>query len=855
MLQVPAYATINGITIYADDTLFYKFYAVAAAPGIRLDAEGQPVFLLVKYALSDEDRLANPALPAGGGYLNFDIQFDVSDPDLEQIRNQLQPVVDAQWQQYRNGTDQDKARAGVANTTEPPKIEFGTPTWTGGRVAMDAPQAKELVQARVSEAEPSLLSGNIAVFNMDLTPAGATFMQRTLVTPESGIDLTPIQVSYDLKFWARLPAVKIHIQADSKKIHDYLHKVLDGRGNDYCTTYDFQHTDLTEDSIKMSGAIDVQIDTGSGSLPEEVISELRNYSLDLVKQMIQSSFFTSQPPTPPDNGDPPNMSNGSTNTKKYFKKLYSAAEMNIDFNLEQRSVIEWLIHPQATLETFFKGMNPDQIKQHVREINLDDDFFKNLQLNVRVYTDFVDPAIADVEVQVRYTGNDESGQAQEKNKTFTFTSADPQKWSVSLIGHQREYLYRYRVGFKGQEAGAFSQWTGSKSPELNVSIPNPGKVDLIVLVGDVDFDTLVEQIQVQVAYEDPAAGVGREESVVLLSASRQEDRYLRTIFKPRNQPIQYKTRFRMKSGEVREDQAWHTTQGPQLLINQPFIDVLRVSLLPAGDGWDDVVAVSVELHYEDQQADYLAQDTISLKSREEFRTWKVSLRTRSVTAFSYRWLASYKNGHFEDSGWKTGSGSGTYPIIVRRQGFKILVLPDLLDFAASPITEVHLQYKAAGLDLQETFKFSDKTPQTWSIDVPQGAVLEYTVAVTHFPATSSPVEVTPTTERDSVVVIPAYRAPIPGKITVAVFPTLLDFSVTQIVTLDLHYDDDAHNVHAAGALTFTNNQVQNWEVTVKDLNHSQFTYMLSYFTTDGVEHPQPVKAQDTPRIIIPKFKA
>jgi hypothetical protein len=855
MLQAPAYANINGVTIYADDSLFYKFYPVAAAPRIRLDADGQPVFLLVKYALSDEDRLADPSLPPGGGYLNFDIQFDVPDTDLAQIRKQLQPAVDAQWQQLKNGTAQDKARPGVANTTEPPKIEFGTPTWTGGKVAMDAPQAKELVQARVSEAQPSLLSGNIAVFNMDLTPAGATFMQRTLVTPEGGIDLTPIQVSYDLKFWARLPAVKIHIQADSKKIHEYLRKVLDGRGHDYCTTYDFQHTDLTEDSIKMSGVIDVQIDTGSGSLPEEVISELRNYSLDLVKQMIQSSFFTSQPPAAPDSGEPSNLSDGSRNTKKYFKKLYNAAEMNINFNLEQRSVIEWLIHPQATLETFFKGMSPDQIQQHVREINLDDDFFKNLQLTVRAFTDFSDPAVADVEAQVRYAGTDENGQAQEKNKTFTFTSADPQKWSVSLIGHQREYQYRYRVGFTGQEAGEFSQWTTSKATELNVSIPNPGKIDLIVLVGDVDFDTLVQQVQVQVAYEDPAAGVLREEGVLLLSASHQEDRYQRTIFKPRSQPIQYKTRFRMKSGEVREDEAWRSTQGPQLLINQPFIDVLRVSLVPAGDGWDDIVAVSVELRYEDHQADYLAQDTLSLKSREEFKTWKISLRTRDLTDFSYRWLASYKNGHLEDSGWKTGSGSGTYPIVVRRQGFKILVLPDLLDFGASPITEVHLQYKGAGVDLQETFKFTDKTPQTWNIDVPQGADLQYTVAVTHFPATASPVELAPATERDTVVVIPAYRAPIPGKMTVTVFPTLVDFAVSQIVTLDLHYDDDAHNVHAAGALTFTDNQPQNWEITVKDLNQKQFTYKLSYFTADGVEHPQPVKAQDTPRIIIPRFKA
>lgn len=853
MLQAPAFSKINGVTIFSDDALFYKFYPIAAAPDIRLDKNGHPVFLLVKYAISDEDRLANPTLPAGGGYLNFDIQFDVPEADLKEIQKQLQPVVDAQWKRLKNGTPEEQARPGVAGTTEAPKVEFGTPTWTGGKVAMDAPQAKELVSARVSEAEPSLLSGNIAVFNMDLTPAGATFMQRTLVQPSgTAIDLTPIQVSYDLKFWARLPAVRIHVKADSQKIHQYVRKVLDGRGIDYCTTYDFQHTDINEDTLKMSGAIDVQIDTGSGSLPNEVIEELRNYSLDLVKQMIQSSFFTSNPPAQPADVDPSKFSGGGT--KKYFKKDYSAAEMKIDFSLEQRSVVEWTIHPQTTLETFFHGMTPDEIKQYVRQIDLEDDFFKNLQLTVRAFTDFADPNVADVEVQVHYEGTDENGQSREKNITFTFTSPDPQKWSVSLIGSQREYQYRYRVGFKGQDAGPFTGWASSKSPDLNVTAPNPGKIDLAVLAGDVDFDALVKQLQVSVRYEDPEAGVDREEKVVLLNATRQEDRYQRTIFKPRGKPIQYRTRFIMKSGEVREDDNWQSTNGPQIVINQPFLDVLRVSLLPAGDGWEDVIAVPVELKYEDMGNNYNVEDSLPLKSKEEFKTWKVYLRDRNVRDFRYRWQASYKNGHLEESGWKSGSGTGTYPVIVTRQGLRIMLLPDLLDFSASPITEIHMRYKAAGVDLQETFKFNDKPAQTWSIDVPQGAPVEYTYQVTHHPAGGGTIVLPEITEHDTVVVIPPYHAPSAGKIPVQVFATLVDFSTTPIVTLDLRYDDEGNNVHTVGALTFTDNKTQTWEVNVKDVNQKQFTYKLSYFTSDGLEHPQPLKAQDAPRIIIPKYK-
>ena len=862
MLQVPAFAQINGVTIFADDALFYKFYPIAASPSICLDKNGRPVFLLVKYAISDEDRLAKPNLPAGGGYVNFDVQFDVSEADLTEISKILQPGVESTWNRLKNGTAQEKALPGVAGTTQAPKVEFGIPAWSGGKSAMDAPQSDELVQARVSEAEPSALTANVAVFSMTLTPAGASFMQRTMVRPSgSGIDLTPIQVTYDLKFWARLPAVRIQVKADSQKIHQYIKKVMDGKGVDQCTTYDFQHTDISEDTVKTSGAIDVQIDTGSGALPNEVIEELRKYSLELVKQMIQSTFFSSNPPAPSASADPPvDDGSDSTNPKKYFKKDYSSSEMHIDFNLEQRSVVEWAVHPQATLETFFRGMSADEIKQYVREIDLDDDAFKNLQLTVRAFTDFSDPNVAFVEVQVRYEGTDENGQEREKNQTFTFTSADPQKWSVSLIGSQREYQYRYRVGFKGRDAGPFSDWARAKTPELNIVVPSPGKIDLAVLAGDVDFDTLVQQVQVHIAYEDTELGVGREESVVLLNASRQEDHYQRSILAPRRKPFQYYTRFRLKSGDVREvpdDDRPLSSNGPQIVINQPYEDVLRVSLLPAGDGWDDIINTSVELKYEDMPNHYTVQDALPLKGKDEFKTWKVYLRDRNLRDFKYRWQTSYKSGHLEDSGWKSGSGSGTYPITVKRQGFKIVMLADVLDFNVSPLTEVHLHYKSAEVELQETFTFRDKAPQTWSIDVPQGAPLEYTYEVTHSPAGGNNVTLPEATEHDAVLVIPRYKPadrPEPGKFSVPVFATLIDFATTPIVTLDLVYDDEANNVHAVGALTFTDNKPQIWEVNVKDTNAKRFSYVVTYFTADGVAHALPALGQEAPRIIIPKYK-
>ncbi|MCB0000568.1 MAG: hypothetical protein KDE56_32605, partial [Anaerolineales bacterium] len=88
MLTVPAFRTIADTTLFRDDALWYKFYPIYAYPSVRLDKNGNPVFFMAKYAFSDQDRESNPKLPPGGGYLNFDIQFDVPAPVLATVRTE-----------------------------------------------------------------------------------------------------------------------------------------------------------------------------------------------------------------------------------------------------------------------------------------------------------------------------------------------------------------------------------------------------------------------------------------------------------------------------------------------------------------------------------------------------------------------------------------------------------------------------------------------------------------------------------------------------------------------------------------------------------------------------------------------
>ena len=72
MLKLPAIKSYQDLTVFQDDERFWRFYLIPTFPTVRLDAAGRPVFLLVKYALSDQSREKDPTLPRGGGYLAFD---------------------------------------------------------------------------------------------------------------------------------------------------------------------------------------------------------------------------------------------------------------------------------------------------------------------------------------------------------------------------------------------------------------------------------------------------------------------------------------------------------------------------------------------------------------------------------------------------------------------------------------------------------------------------------------------------------------------------------------------------------------------------------------------------------------
>jgi hypothetical protein len=294
MLAIPSFKKINDLTVYQDDAIWTRFYLVPSTPTIRHDENGHPVFLLTIFHTSDQAHEATPATPRGGGFMNFDVQFTVDEPTTEAARKDLQAWVDDEYARRR--ADPKYSMLPDYAAAAGPRVELNDPLLSSGTVSMHTTQSALLVSGRFAEAPASLVSGSTAVFNMDLTETGASFMHDLFMKSagDGRVDLTPVQVIYDLKMWARLPPVSITVTGDSERIHQTLVKVSETNRDNPCTPAEvetYQQNGTNSSTLKETGAVTVKIDKGDATVPDDVVQALQQYALDLFDTMVKERFL------------------------------------------------------------------------------------------------------------------------------------------------------------------------------------------------------------------------------------------------------------------------------------------------------------------------------------------------------------------------------------------------------------------------------------------------------------------------------------------------------------------------------------------------------------------------------------
>jgi len=731
-----------GVTVYRDDTVKYKFYGFPDAPHVRTNEEGRPIFLLTKYAFSDQDREDDPELPMGGGYVNLDTVFAMTSTQEEAAKTRLQAMLEKEWNQSRNLNPED-----ADYSYQGPDAEFAAPQWTDGAVNFQVVNDANLVQGTLSEGKPSLFGANNAIFNATLTPAGATFFEKTLTNPDgSGIDLTPIQVVYDLTFMRRLPPATIRIWGHVSEVYHAMSSLEHDHDENGWSEDDFSTNETYTETLVKSEYIHIDFDRGEYE-PEDV-EELESFAMGTVQSWLQENLFDRF--TPQDVGYPDMEDIYGKEADVYrLKTVDQITSNNLNIVITTTGLTEMTIHPQATLESFFGDMTEEQIAEHVREVDLEDDFFKTLDLSAKAYADFSE--VQYVKVDVEYDGEDGL-----KNDSFTFKSDDDPAgyWNPRLNNASREYRWRYEVGFKSKpDATISTDWEPETTRSLNLNVGRPGELNVDVLAGQVDWEDTVEQVQVTVTYSDRRNDIDEESATIILTKENPSGNYSRWLYTDIEQPIDYQATYFLKNGSEVEGDAEQTT-GREIVVNDSFVDLLDVLIVPAGRV-DSVNQVVVDCRYTDDVNDFTSIKHFSISKQSFLGNWKVPLIDPDNRKWEWKKLVLYKDGTKAESSWQQLDGSQTLAVAWDSPpSLDVSVNPALLKFDRAPVVEVNLTYKGSVIEGESpaTFIFEEKKKQTWSLRVEDDEVKDYDWEVTYYVIDGDPIVVSGTSDKSTFLI-------------------------------------------------------------------------------------------------------
>ncbi|MGE0320339.1 MAG: hypothetical protein AB7I44_19680 [Hyphomicrobiaceae bacterium] len=886
MIRLPAFQHFQfddgeTATVFQDDRRFWVFYAIPGFPRVRIDQNENPVFMMVKYNLSDESREADPTLPRGGGYLVFDSELKLSNDNQETVVNALQDYVDDRWNKLKNrppskgktlelqatfndqigshwggtGHEGGPRASGTTHTDmsltipgtgftpptgDPPKVQLGEPLWKSGKVTMTAPTAPGLVNGMIGERPASLIGNNVAAFSIDLTPDGAMFMEQTLVAPggAGATDLTPIQVVYELTMLAKLPPASMYLKFNSAQVYHAVQELFHEHNN--CSDDYFTSENMMTTAVE-SGLIQVKIDMG-GVTDDDLQQMLMQQAMNTTQQLLTQKFADKERKPLEEWAD---SDLAESSREVYRLKRQSEVEM-IDFEqtITLDTTTEFTIAPQATMQAFFRKQQ--DMAPFVRTVNTNNDpFFKTLGLSARAFAKWQEDGVAFVELEIKYSHSGET-----KTQTFTFTPADnePKKWDPALIDGKRDYEYRWRVGFQGRDAGDWSKWEKSTSRNLNVAVETPGKLNVEVTGVGLDFNHVLDAALVHLRYEDRRHDVPMAGQSILLSPDRNSGNWTRQLFAPWENPVEYRVEYLLKSGTV-IDQSWTKTDGPtqNILIKRPKVDVLDLTLIPAGN-WADVIQSVLSLKYID--GDYAADEQFNFRKSDEFKEWAVLLRNSSQRKFQYRILTTFKNGDTQETAWLEREGDQALPVTVAGPPrLDVAVTGAVLDYASTPLVKVDLEYKdpdGQG-DIQSYSLQKPDDVHKWSVPLRQNGPRAYRYMLTYFPIEGDPVERAWVDTETELIVVPRYSIP---KVGAKVLPTLQDFTKTPGVEVGFSYDHAQSGTHLDHTLIFTDKTPQEWFAPIPDDAPKEYTMATTWFFADGTQRSSEIKLEK-PAVLLP----
>jgi hypothetical protein len=673
--------TIEGVTVYSDDPTVGMFYIFPQTPRFRIDPQtGKPIFKFLKYR-NPIDRTAGKK---GGGFLIFDVEFTVSDEIKKKVTDKLQEQLNQQF----------------ANQDPKPQAKVGQISYTRGTTSIQfLDSGGALVEKIQNPGSPSLYGTMVTPITIELSPEGATLAEQAL-QGSGGV----VQVVYDLWTPVKLPPVKVDVWFDARKFmefHQEVHIDWNFWGED-------SYRETIREKFVSTDSGGVTIDPGTVT-DQKVLGAVRDWGFRTLDEAVKRIIL----------GDIPSVSAEDRKVPDGIESVYR--DITVDKVADYRrtytegQVMEWNPGPRGTLPniTSLKGADGQALKwaDFAQTVDLDDPFFKQLNVNVHANADFTNLPIHSIEVHVDY---------REGNKVYTdecrLSSPDEVgKFATFIENNNWKYRYDYTVNYKGASQVYRSQPMETDDKILTINVADTGILQVDAVVGDINFEQ-VSAAQVTMQYEDSANGVTLLEEQFTLDKDKKTHQFQKVIFQPRRNPYQYKVKYFMKDGkEFSVD--WIKANSPNLAINDPFSATKTIGVRSMGDLQSEISTIFVDLKYWDAENQYTQSKSIALSRTTPFSDWTFPVISETKGKVTYSGNIQFADGRMEEIK-ETETTKST--ILVGKakdpnEFLEVQIDPDLIDFAIVKLVKVSLHYVDLNLRKDYILKKDTTSVPPWSI--------------------------------------------------------------------------------------------------------------------------------------------
>lgn len=637
------------------------------------------------------------------GYLTTTVDLSVSQQDWLAIESYLRQLL-----------KNERLRPSIYNrlfdlrprSTEP-KIGYAN-TWRRGTVRIDLLEGlgDTFKRASSQEVPPSLHGTCSAALWATFGAEGSQLLWDALHPDDDasrGEDgALPLQanIRYELEGIARLPELKVTVDADGSRVYEELRKrtrVYERSGG---KTFKYpQISELTkslvQDDVIVISWKDYGIPSGDPDA-DEIKEMLQSSILSVVTEQLTSQFFNSfefQGIQEEDLGETFTHTHGGKPGNRLWLNEYKEEFISdIHLSLDYSSNVTFRANPQTSL---LATLTPEEIDRHVQFLDVGNPEVQVLAVQVETNADFEADRIANITATLEY---DEWDTASDRRlqKTESFVFRGPQDRRLFQVRMARDaegrlldrYSVRARIHYRAvSQRPADIELKHVSDRALTLSYDRLGYVKVEVSAGDVDWQQ-IGKVFVDFEY---VAAAGRPDAKGTVQLTSETRLGAWTASKHGKSDNQYRYRVRYIFHDGREIEAEEVKdQRGQLVIHDTLVGRLRKTfdavLTPA-----HVNAVNLRVRYENPPSEAEEQShTFTATGSWEY--------VRSITEGApqdlwYRYIIEYGDSHIENGGWKKlAAGELPDEIIARRYPFKIYVDGEGLDWSAWRRAAVEIRY-------------------------------------------------------------------------------------------------------------------------------------------------------------------